>query len=59
MLAGDRLLVASTDERMLSISPYTGEVLGELDIPPTHLAPIVVDGTLYLLSDDATLTALR
>lgn len=59
VLAGDRLIVAATNGTALSVSPYTGEVLGELGIPRTHLSPIVVDGTLYFVGDDATLTALR
>jgi hypothetical protein len=34
--------------------------LGQIDLPsPTHLPPIVAHGTVYILSDNADLTALR
>ncbi|WP_341705315.1 PQQ-binding-like beta-propeller repeat protein [Ferrovibrio sp.] len=60
VLAGDRLLVASTDERILSISPYTGDLLGELRLPDkASVSPVVADGTVYVVTDDATLTAYR
>ena len=44
----------------LAVSPYTGKLLGQIDLPsPTHLPPIVANGTVYILSDNADLTALR
>ncbi len=60
VLAGDRLIVVGTTGEALSLSPYTGDILGAIDIPSgAHLAPIVAGGTLYILADDATLVALR
>ncbi len=60
VLVGDRLIVAGSSGAALSVSPYTGEVLGKFDLPAgTHLPPVVADGIVYILSDDATLTALR
>lgn len=60
VLAGDRLLVASTDERMLSISPYTGDLIGQAKLSDkASVAPVVADGTVYVITDDATLTAYR
>jgi len=60
VLAGDRLLVASTDERLLSISPYTGDLLGEVRLPDkASVSPVVADGTVYVVTDDATLSAYR
>ncbi len=60
VLAGDRLLLTGTDGKALAVSPYTGKLLGQIDLPAeTHLPPIVARGTVYILSDNADLTALR
>ena len=60
VLAGDRLIVAGSHEKALSISPYTGEPLGELELPgKPAMAPIVADRTLYFLLENAALIALR
>ena len=60
ILAGDRLILTGTDGKALAVSPYTGKLLGQIDLPsPTHLPPIVAHGTVYILSDNADLTALR
>lgn len=60
VLAGDRLIIASTEEEVWSVSPYTGKVLGRVDVPGKVLiAPAVARETLYLLTDDAELVALR
>jgi len=62
ILAGDRLIVASTssDPEALAVSPYSGKILGRQRLPgPASLAPIVAGGTLFQVTDDATLLALR
>jgi outer membrane protein assembly factor BamB len=60
VLAGNRLILTGTQGKALAVSPYTGKLLGEIDLPaPTHLPPVVAKGTLYILSDNAALTALR
>jgi outer membrane protein assembly factor BamB len=60
ILAGDRLILTGTDGKALAVSPYTGKLLGQIDLPSeTHLPPIVANGTVYILSDNADLTALR
>lgn len=60
VLAGDRLLVGGSHDKALALSPYTGAVLGEQDLPgKASLAPTVAGGTLYVLTDDATLSAFR
>src|SRR5262249_31832059 len=60
VLAGNRLILTSTDGKALAVSPYTGKLLGEITLPgPTHLPPVVAKGTLYILSDNADLIALR
>lgn len=59
-LASDRLIVTGSHGVALSVSPYTGEVLGRVNLPHgISLAPAVADGTLYFLTDDADLIAFR
>lgn len=60
VLAGDRLVIGGSNEEAVAISPYTGEVMGKIELPgPVSLAPVVADKTLYVLTDDADLVALR
>ncbi len=60
VLAGDRLLVAGTNGQIWSVSPYTGKLLGRIDVPgPVLIAPAVANQTVFLLTDDAELIALR
>lgn len=60
VLAGDRLIVAASNGESLSVSPYTGEVLGRMALPDgVYLAPVVAQRTLYVLTDEAQLIALR
>jgi len=60
VLAGDRLLVANTRGEVIAISPYTGELLGKMKLGgPITVAPLVADGTVYILTDAGELTALR
>src|SRR5262249_16218850 len=60
VLVSDRLIAVSSGGYAVSISPYTGEVMGKVDTPDkAFIAPIVADNTVYLLTDDARLTALR
>jgi outer membrane protein assembly factor BamB len=60
VLAGDRLIVAGSHGSALALSPYTGRVLGRQPLPDgVRVAPVVADRTLYLLTTDAELVALR
>ena len=61
VLVEDRIVVAGTSEEALSISPYTGDILGrqKLSGQSAPVGPIVADGTLLLVSEDARLLALR
>lgn len=60
VLAGDRIFIASSHGYLLTISPYTGEVISGTKLPAgIDTAPIVVDGTLILLSEDGELIAYR
>jgi outer membrane protein assembly factor BamB len=60
VLAGDRLIVASSSGEAITISPYTGQLLGYLDLPGRPaVSPVVADGTVYILTASAELMALR
>jgi len=60
LLAGDRIIVASSEGAVIAISPYTGEVIGQIAVPDgVSISPIVANGTLYLLTDNAELLAYR
>jgi outer membrane protein assembly factor BamB len=60
VLGGDRLILLSSAGWALSISPYTGAPLGRQAMPaPAYLGPVIADNTLYVLTDDAELTAFR
>jgi outer membrane protein assembly factor BamB len=60
VLIGDRLVVAGSHGEAMSVSPYTGELLGRMELPdPVSIAPAVADETLYILTDGGELMALR
>jgi outer membrane protein assembly factor BamB len=60
VLAGDRLIVISSQGDAISVSPYTGEALGQTDFPDgVYINPVVADKTLYVMTDEADLIALR
>ncbi len=61
VLAGDRLIVTGTTGEALSVSPYTGAILGRQSLSgkASPVGPVVADGTLLVVSEDARLTALR
>jgi outer membrane protein assembly factor BamB len=60
VLGGDRLILVSSDGWAFSVSPYTGKPLGRQQLPgPAYLEPVIAGNTLYVLTDDAELTAFR
>ncbi len=60
VLAGDRLIVAGSNGEVWSISPYTGKLLGRIEAPgPVFISPAVANETVFLLTDEADLVALR
>lgn len=60
VLAGGRLILAGSEGRMLELNPETGEIIRQWDSGGTvSISPVVAAGTLFLLSDDGTLTAYR
>lgn len=60
VLASDRLVIASTNEIALAVSPYTGKILGQQKLSgAASMGPLVVADTLYIVCDDGRLHALR
>jgi outer membrane protein assembly factor BamB len=60
VLAGGRLIVASSDGEMRSYDPVNGDLLGSVSIPSGAASqPAIVDGVLYVLSQNGQLHAYR
>jgi outer membrane protein assembly factor BamB len=60
VLAGDRLLIGGSTGDLLSLSPYTGQITGKLELHgPIRLGPVVANRTVYVLTDSGRLIALR
>ncbi|BBK31678.1 outer membrane protein assembly factor BamB [Stella humosa] len=60
VVAGDRVIVVGSNKEAFAISPYTGELMGTIQLPDAvYAAPVVAGGTLYVVTDEASLIALR
>ena len=60
ILAGDRLLVASSRGDLYVLNPADGAIQGQRDLDdPVYIAPIIANETVYVLTDEARLIALR
>jgi len=60
VLVSNRLILVSSQGNALAISPYSGQILGSIALPSSALIPpIVADGSIFVLTDDGTLIALR
>jgi outer membrane protein assembly factor BamB len=60
VLGGNRLIAVSSTGEARSLSPETGEPVGEQKLSAAgYLAPVIAGDTLYMLTDDANLTAYR
>jgi outer membrane protein assembly factor BamB len=60
VLVSDRLVMVSSHGYAVSLSPYTGQLLGRMEIPDgAYIPPVVANGTLYIYTNDAELVALR
>ncbi len=59
-LAADRLVVASSSNQALAVSPYTGQILGQQELSgPVSVPPVVALLTVFIVTDDGRLLALR
>jgi outer membrane protein assembly factor BamB len=60
LIVNNRLLLFSSDGRGVSLIPSTGQVANQIGIPGgTFIAPIMANGILYVLTNEAELVALR
>jgi len=60
VLVSNRLVMVSSSGYAEAISPYTGQLLGRIEIPDgAYIAPVVANGTLYIYTNSAELVALR
>jgi len=58
VLAGNRLWLASTKGQLVGVEATTGRVISQATIGnPVYIAPIVAQGRLYVLTDNAKLVA--
>jgi outer membrane protein assembly factor BamB len=60
VVASDRVIVTSSHGYALTLSPYTGDLIGGIDLPDnSSMGPIVSNETLYFLLSDGEIIALR
>ncbi|MGH7116643.1 MAG: pyrrolo-quinoline quinone, partial [Stellaceae bacterium] len=60
VLGSDRLILVSSNGWALSVSPYTGKPLGREEMPAgAFVDPVIANNTLYILTDNAELSAYR
>lgn len=60
ILASNRLILSSSNGRLLALNAKTGEIQNELKLGgPGLMGPIAVNGKVYLATDEAQLVALR
>jgi len=60
VLAGGHLWLAGSTGKLVALAPGNGAVETRLDLPgAVYISPVVADGTLFVLTEDATLVALR
>jgi len=60
ILVSDRLIVTGSQGVAVALSPYTGEIIGQLEMPDdVSLPPVVASETLYFQTDGARILAYR
>lgn len=60
ILASDRLIITGSNEQAMALSPYDGRKLGAISMPDrVNVAPIVANGTVLFLTENAELIAYR
>lgn len=60
VLVSDRLIIVSSDGYAEAVSPYTGQLIGRMEIPDkAFIAPVVANDTLYLYTNDGNLVAMK
>ena len=60
VLAGERLYLTSSGGDLLTLSPYDGAQIDRLTLPAAAAAsPVIADGTVFILTEEAELLAYR
>ena len=59
VLAGDHLILVSSDGAIAKVSPQTGEVIDTAKVDSSVVSPVVADEKVFLLSEDGKLTVLQ
>ncbi len=60
VLAGEKLIIASSNGLVYSVSPYDGRITGRMTLDDgVGVPPVVVAKTLLILTENASLIALR
>jgi outer membrane protein assembly factor BamB len=60
ILVSNFLVLIASDGKAVLLSPYDGKKLGEAEVPSgTFIQPVVANGIMYVLTDQAELVALK
>ena len=60
ILVSDRLIAAGSHGLAIAVSPYTGRILGSVELPDgISVPPVVAGASVYFLADNAKLVAYR
>lgn len=60
VLGSEKLIVVSSDRKMVVVEPYEGKVLNTVKLSDAaYLPPVLAGGLAYVLTDDGRLTAWR
>ena len=60
LLISNFLVLVASDGKAELLSPFTGQKLGETEIPAgTFISPVVANGIMYVLNNKAELVALK
>ncbi len=60
IVASGKVVMASSEGKVVSIDPETGNIVNELKVgSPVYIEPIVAHELVYLLTDEGTLVAIR
>lgn len=60
VLAGDRLILGNSLGEVITVSPYTGEIMGKIEVSgAVKLPPVVANGAVYILTESGNLYAYK
>ncbi len=60
ILISNFLVLVGSNAKAMLLSPYTGQKLGEAEMPNgTFIQPVVANGIMYVLTNEANLVALK